>query len=157
LVIAVLFAAIGIANREPGWAVGSVLPAMLGVASLVARPERFTAELAENELRIHSTGRVISYSEMREVRFISTGIAGEDGTLHIAHEGGRTVIPDNVGAPTVDVLYFLWSKLPPQPMNLDPAVAEYYHSQVGTFGEDRIWAHPVRTPVPVQGRAGRFA
>jgi hypothetical protein len=157
LLLAVVCLVIGVLSREMGWAIFAILPATLGVILLIARPALFRAELAADELCIHSSGQSLPYQQITAVQFVPVGTTGDRGSLHLTHQQGQVVIPANISISSIDLYFFLLSHSALVPVvDIPTAIAQYYHSQTTTFGEDRVWLHCVRSPVKIEGRVGKF-
>jgi hypothetical protein len=157
LLLAAACLAIGLGEHQLAWSIFAILPGTIGVTLLLARRPQFRAEVGAKELLMYSAEASLPYDHFNEVQFVPTGTTGDQGAIHISHQSGVLVIPNGIGVSAADLYLFLVRqvRLPPS-VDVLSAIADYYESQLNTFGSERVWIHTLRKPAFVFGQAGKF-
>jgi hypothetical protein len=141
LLAAAVLVAIAFAARQVGWAVFAILPATIGIAFLFSQPPEFHAEVTSSELVVHSHGLTIPYGDIRRVWYAGRGAQA----VYLTHARGVLRIPQASGMSAFDIYAFLCRMQTPQPPpDVHPTIRSYLHTQMHTFGMDRVWAHNAR-------------
>src|SRR5262245_5080364 len=157
MVAALASVVIAAVSRDWNWGLFAVLPAICGIALLIARPTPFRADLTADGILLDSGAWLIRYDAISQVIALGGDRPG-NGPLFVTHDGGHLPIPSDVGVNSTDIHEFLTSAAPVRPPPpLPSALSDYCRAQVATFGAEKVWVHAARSIVRLQpSQVGKF-
>lgn len=187
LLLAALLVAGAVAAGNIRPAVGALLPAAIGLALILARPNPFAATVGEHGLILDDPRRrpgddafgpaddrpgegqpTLAYEEIQGLfpvgRARLTTLPGPQRfEIRASHPGGVVRIPKRLNASSDDLYRFLTERVPDRgSRDVNPALAAYLKQNEAAFGPERVWSYAAASHLavkpPMTGlRAGSIA
>src|SRR5260370_3765038 len=130
-------AVLSVVQNNAHWAIGSMLPLLIGFFLWLTRPRVFAAEFTQDTLEVETPPISIPYGAMEDLKPARSGNASpkrQSFPIQIRHEHGDLQIPPRLNVSSADVYDFLLGQFSLSgAREVNPALADYLQRQLETI------------------------